>query len=358
MEAKKTSLYEKHLQLNAKMGNFANHQLPLQYTSVKNEVNSVRTNAGIFDVSHMGEFFIEGPDAEKFVDYIITNNFLNAGEKQAVYSPICREDGTVVDDAISYKLTTSKILICVNATNMDKDWNWFNKHIKSFDCTIINRSSEYSLLAVQGPNSESIFSKINILPEGDFPYYSVRTLTVNNQELIISRTGYTGEDGFEVFCSHELANFLWEQLVNNGVEPCGLISRDVLRLEVCFPLYGNELTDNLTPLDCGLKWTVKLGKNKFIGQEALANYSPQYRLIKLSTEKAIPRSGYEIMNESSEVIGKVVSGTMSTSINFGIATGLVDIKKFPCNRQFYINIRSKKIKANYHTKPFVVGGHK
>ncbi len=358
MELRKTSLHSRHLKLNAKMVPFAEFDMPLQYSTAKQEVFAVRNNCGMFDVSHMGEFFVEGPDAEKFIDHIITNDFINAGPLKAVYSPICREDGTIVDDAISYKVDNNKVLICVNAANTQKDWDWLNSHINNFNCSLTDRSAEYSLIAVQGPETEEIFKQLELLPNDDFSYYSVKTIQRAQSEIIISRTGYTGEDGFEVFCDHNMAQTLWDKLLEKKVTPCGLVSRDILRLEVCFPLYGNELKNNLTPLDSGLKWTLKFNKPNFIGKAYLENYKPQYRLIKLSIEKGIPREGYEISNSDDIIIGHIASGTMSLTQSKGIATALIKKDQFPKNKIFFIKIREKQIQAFYHTKPFVIGGHK
>ncbi len=252
MELKTTSLYQKHLNLKAKMAPFAGYQMPLQYSSPREEVIAVRQSIGIFDVSHMGEFMVEGQEAVSFVDNLLTNDFANAGLNKAVYSPLCREDGSVVDDLIAYRIGKNKILICVNASNISKDWEWINNACKNFDCTITDMSSDYSLIAVQGPKVEDTFNKIGLTTSTELPYYGVTTTQYNNQEIITSRTGYTGEDGFEIFCSHETANDLWNTLIEHGAIPCGLVARDVLRLEVCFPLYGNELSDHLNPLDSDL----------------------------------------------------------------------------------------------------------
>ncbi|OFZ21688.1 MAG: hypothetical protein A2202_08715 [Bdellovibrionales bacterium RIFOXYA1_FULL_36_14] len=358
MELKKTSLYHEHIQLKAKMAPFAGFDMPLQYSSVKEEVFAVRRNCGMFDVSHMGEFFVTGKDALKFVDNFMTNDFINAGPNKAVYSPICRENGTVVDDHISYKINDQKILICVNASNMEKDWNWLSKNVGKFDCKLENKSDDYSLIALQGPKSDAILKKIHLLPAGDFPYYSVKESERNNYKYIISKTGYTGEDGVEIFCSHDLAKILWKEFLQEGVVPCGLASRDVLRLEVCFPLYGHELNDEVTPLDSALKWTVKMDKTNFIGKNALANYNPRYNLVKLSIEKGIPRAGYSILDSNNNNIGVVTSGGYSPILEKGIALAHIEKDKFPKNKIFKIQIRDKMYDTEYHLKPFVVGGHK
>lgn len=354
----KTSLYEAHLKLNAKMAEFAGFEMPIQYAGVKSEVQAVREACGVFDVSHMGEFFVTGPDAQKFVDYLITNDFLNAQMNKAVYSPLCREDGTTIDDLIAYKLEENKVLICVNAANIDKDWNWIESKKSNFNITLENKSEAYSLLAVQGPETEKHMTSLGFKDLESFEYYSAKEFEIDGDKYILARTGYTGEDGFEIFASHDLIQKTWAKLMDQGATPCGLASRDVLRLEVCYPLYGHELNDNLTPLDAALKWTVKLNKNEFIGKGALADHTPTHRLAKLSIEKGIPREGYDILNDNNEVIGKVTSGTMSVVLGKGIALGLIKRDKFPENKVFKIQIRKNIVDATYHTKAFVNGGHK
>jgi aminomethyltransferase len=358
MSLLKTSLYEAHLSLNAKMAPFAGFDMPLQYSSVKEEVLAVRNFAGVFDVSHMGEFFVTGPDAIKFVDHIITNDFLNADLKKAVYSPLCREDGTVIDDLIAYKLEQNKVLICVNASNIEKDWKWINSKKEHFNCKLEDQSNNYSLLALQGPKSESLLREIGIDFPADFPYYSIVETSHNGKNLIIARTGYTGEDGFEIFSDHEFANTLWTTLLSKNVKPCGLASRDVLRVEVCYPLYGHEITDTVTPLDSGLAWTVKLAKNDFIGKQALVEYKAKYQLLKLSLERGIPREGYEVQNLSGDIIGTVTSGTMSVVTGKGVALALILKNKIPTDKKYFINIRNTNYEANVHSKAFVTGGHK
>lgn len=354
----KTVLFDAHTKLGAKMAPFAGFEMPIQYSSVKEEVLAVREKVGVFDVSHMGEFFAQGPQAVAFVDYMMTNDFAAADLYKAVYSPLCREDGTVIDDFIAYKIGAQRVLICVNAANIDKDFNWFKSHVDKFDCKLTNHSHEYSLLALQGPLSEETLHKLEIFPEGDFPYYSAKEIKAHGEDIIIARTGYTGEDGFELFCSNSYIETLWDKLITSGVTPCGLASRDVLRLEVCYPLYGHEIHDDVTPLDSALKWTVKFSKEKFLGKEALENYIPKLRLAKLSLNKGIPREGYPVLNEAQEVIGKICSGTMSVVTGKGIAIGHIEKEKFPKDKKLFIQIRKNIVEANYHTKPFVTGGHK
>lgn len=353
-----TSLTSEHIKLGAKMAPFAGFNMPLQYTSVKEEVVAVRENVGVFDVSHMGEFFVTGPEAVKFVDYALTNDFAGAAIGKAVYSPLCRENGTVIDDLIAYKLEEEKILICVNASNIEKDFSWLKSLVGGFDCKLENHSNDYSLLALQGPSSQSVMKKLQLELGEDFDYYSAKELSSPHGELIIARTGYTGEDGFEIFGGHEAIKKLWSKLIEAKVIPCGLASRDVLRLEVAYPLYGHEIHDDVTPLDASLKWTVKADKVSFMGKEALGNYKPKYRLVKLSLEKGIPREGYDILNSREEKIGTITSGTMSVTLGRGIGIGLVEKDKFPEQKDFKVKIRKNTFDAQYHAKAFVNGGHK
>lgn len=355
MNELKTSLYDQHIKLGAKMVPFAHFLMPIQYTSIKDEVLAVREKVGVFDVSHMGEFMVEGPEAVAFVDYILTNDFYQLALNKAMYSPLCREDGKILDDLIAYKLSPQKVLVCVNASNIQKDWNWIFSQSQNFDIQLTNQSDQYSLLALQGPLSQKCL--LEFFPQSQLEKmenYSVQISQYNDQEVIIARTGYTGEDGFEIFCSHKTAQDLWEKFLSWGVVPCGLGSRDVLRIEVCYPLYGQELTEEHTPLDVGLKWTVKLKKEKFIGKSSLTDYSPQYNLIKFQLDKGIPRTGYKVYGNGEDPIGIVTSGTLSPKLNKGI--GLAIVKKNGINEaltEIFVDIRGRKMSAKTQKKPFL-----
>jgi aminomethyltransferase len=361
MNERKTSLHAEHVKLGAKMVPFAGFDMPVQYHSVKDEILAIRQKVGMFDVGHMGEFFIEGPEAVDFVDYLIPNDFKKAAANKAVYSPLCREDGTVVDDLIAYKVNTQTVLLCVNASNVAKDWSWINTHASQFKCKLKNLSDDFSLIAIQGPDTPAVCQKIGLIDkieQSDFSYFSVKTIQYAGEEVIVARTGYTGEDGFELFCSHNNAQNLWGRFLNEKVTPCGLASRDVLRLEVCYPLYGHELNDSITPLDSGLSWTVKLNKNKFVGKEALQNYTPRFQQVKLSLDKGIPRNDYPILNAQNQTIGFITSGTLSPILNKGIAMGLVEKNQMPQDKSFFVSIRNRPVEASFQSKPFVTGGHK
>lgn len=354
---KKTALFDLHHGLNAKMVPFAGFEMPVQYSSVKDEVLSTRQEAGIFDVGHMGEFFVEGPETNEFIDYIITNDFLHAPIGKAVYSPLCREDGTIIDDLIAYKLSEKKSLLCVNAANIEKDFDWVSLHAKKFDVNLTNESDNFSLLAIQGPSAQIALLNIPMLKEAaSLDYYGVKVLEKNN--LIVSRTGYTGEDGFEIFCTHATAIELWTNFISQGVRPCGLASRDVLRLEVCYPLYGHELDDKTTPFDTGLKWAVKMKKKDFLSKSFLENYQPIFSLEKIILPKGIPRAGYSLCDQEMRDVGEITSGTLSPVLGKGIALCRVNKSLFQNARELYVRIRDKNYCAEKHTGPFVKGGHK
>ncbi len=360
MSLKRTSLYERHVALKAKLAEFGGFEMPIQYSSVKDEVLAVRKTVGVFDVSHMGEFWVTGAEAVKFVDYLVTNDVASAPTGKAIYSPLCRPNGTIVDDLIVYKLAEDRILICVNASNISKDWSWISSHVGSFNCSLVNKSDETSLLAVQGPFAEEVLRKIgidsNLLRE--MSYYEVCSSIYRNENIVLARTGYTGEDGFEVFAPHTTIAFLWDKLVQEKAIPCGLAARDVLRTEVCYPLYGHEINDNNTPLDAGLKWTVRSQKEKFVGKEALLLHNPSTKLIKFTCKSGIPRPGHSIVNSQHDVLGSVTSGTHSVTLGLGIGLALVDAKKYIADQPCHIIIRDKEHDITIQDKPFVKGGHK
>ena len=351
----KTSLFEEHEALGARMVDFAGWLMPIQYKNLKEEVKAIRESVGVFDVSHMGEFFVKGPDAIKFADHVVTNDISGAENLKAIYSPLCREDGTIIDDLIVYKLAEDELMICVNAANIKKDFDWLKSKVESFNCELTDRSSEFSLLALQGPKSFEILQKLSLgFKPSDMEYYSIE----RSGDTLVARTGYTGEDGFEIFASHDRIKMIWKEMMDLGVAPCGLGSRDVLRLEVCYPLYGHELNDEVTPLDSGLKWTVKPSKDEFIGKAALSDYTPKYQLIKLTLDKGIPREGYSVENAAGDQIGEITSGTMSVVLNKGIALARVKKELYNPEAEIIVDIRGRKYPAELNKKPFVTGGHK
>ena len=352
---KQTALIEEHKRLGANIVDFAGWEMPVRYSSIKEEVMAVRKSVGMFDVSHMGEFFFTGTDATKAIDYLMTNDFENSPVGKAVYSPLCGSEGGIIDDAIAYKLDEKQSLLCVNASNIEKDREWILSVLKEqgFECQFTDSSDNYSLIAIQGPDTQRILTQVFDRSFHDYEYYSVH----RDEHFIFARTGYTGEDGFEIFGDHTHILKLWLDLEKAGVIPCGLAARDVLRLEVAYPLYGQDLTDKLTPLDCNLKWTVKFNKSDFSGKTALYHYKPFKKLIKLELDKGIPRAGQEVFQHDLK-IGEVTSGTMSVTTGKGICLALVDKEVFNKDELHFLEIRGKKHEAKFTTNPFVAGGHK
>lgn len=348
----KTKLFDKHVELGAKNGDFAGYQMPLQYSSPQDEVAAVRNKAGVFDVSHMGEFFVNGADAVNYVDFMLPNDFKNLPLNKAIYSPLCHEDGGIVDDLIAYKLTDTRVMICVNAANIEKDFNYFKKFVDDFNCKLEDRSNDYSLVAIQGPESLSIVH--NLYP--DSKEVGKFGLLVPNLDdttpTVLARTGYTGEEGFEIFVPNEIIYEVWEKIMDAGAQPCGLVARDVLRLEACYPLYGNELSDDLSPLETGLKWTVKMEKSNFVGKSALAERERKYKQVKLYIEKGIPREGYKIFSADDKEIGVVTSGTYSPTLKKGIAMGLVGGENKLADN-YKIQIRKNLVDAKRVKKSFL-----
>lgn len=356
----KTSLYEEHVKLGAKLVDFAGWEMPIQYKNLKEEVLAVRENCGAFDVSHMGEFLVSGDDTVSFINYLLPCKITQIQNNKAVYSPLCREDGTIIDDLIIYKISDKEIFICVNASNIDKDFSWILKQSEKFNVKVENLSDNYSLIALQGPKSFEVLKSIaDTSALEDIDYYSLQILdNTSPVRTMIARTGYTGEDGFEIFGSHEFIKSLWTKLMDLGVAPCGLGSRDVLRLEVAYPLYGNELNDTVTPLESTLKWTIDKEKEDFIGKTKMEETEPKSTLIKMTLEKGIPRTGYKVFNADDTEIGYITSGSMSVMLNKGIAIARVDKKLYNKENDLFVEIRNKKYSAIRQTKAFYSGGHK
>ena len=298
---KVTSLYQEHVKLKAKILPFGGFQMPIQYTSVKDEVLAVRKNVGIFDVSHMGEFFVKGKDAIRFVDFLITNDFQNAELKKAVYSPLCREDGTIVDDLIAYKLSPEVVLFCVIASNIEKDWNWIAQH-NDLGVEMINNSDAYSLLAIQGPKAAEAMQSLTSIDLNNMGYYTFQIGEFAGiKDVIVSATGYTGSGGFEIYFKNEDAETVWNKVFEAGaafgIKPIGLAARDTLRLEMGFCLYGNDINDTTSPLEAGLGWITKFDK-AYTNSENLKKQKEVGVTRKLVgfelIERGIPRHDYEI----------------------------------------------------------------
>lgn len=329
MSEKRTCLYEKHIALGAKMVPFGGFEMPIQYTDIADEHNAVRQACGVFDVSHMGEVLVEGPDAERYVQHIFTNDVAGAPIGKIYYGMMLHPNGGTVDDLLVYKMAEQKFFLVINAANIDKDYAWMLAQKDGMDVSVINQSEQYGQLAVQGPQAETLTEKLLGLECAELAFYTFKTIDVDGETLIVSRTGYTGEDGFEIYGSHAYIQKSWDILVNSGeVKPCGLGCRDTLRFEVGLPLYGDELTDELSPIEAGLGMFVKVEKEEFIGKEAVAKQKAEgvsRKIVGIELAgRAIPRHGYDVEAEG-KVIGTVTTGYNSISTGKSVCMALIDI---------------------------------
>ena len=341
MENKKTCLYDKHVALGALISPFGGFDMPIQYSSIIEEHNAVRQDCGVFDVSHMGEVTVKGKDAEKFVNHIFTNDLANAPIGQIYYGMMCYENGGVVDDLLVYKMGEQDFFLVINAANIDKDWAWIQEQAKGYDVELENCSDHYGQLAVQGPMAETVVEEVLGLSCRELVFYTVKTIG----DVIISRTGYTGEDGFEIYGSHEFIREQWDKLMASGrCKPCGIGCRDTLRFEVGLPLYGDELSADITPVMAGLSMFVKLDKEEFIGKEALAQQKaegPKQRVVGIELkDKAVPRHGYAVLFEG-EKIGEVTTGYNSISTGKSVCMALVDAAHGKLGTELEVQIRKK-----------------
>jgi len=356
---KKTALTEKHIALGAKMVEFAGYNMPVSYTGLNDEHIAVRTHAGIFDVSHMGEFFITGKGALDLIQKVTSNDASVLAPGKIQYSCLPNDKGGIVDDLLVYKISDEKYLLVVNASNMDKDWNWIASH-NDTGAEMKNASDGYSLLAVQGPKATAILSKLTPVDLTTIPYYTfVIGKFCGVEDVIISNTGYTGAGGFEIYCKNEDAGKFWDAILEagkeSGIKPAGLGARDTLRLEMAFCLYGNDIDDTTSPIEAGLGWITKFTK-KFTNSDALLEQKQKGVSRKLvgfkMIDKGIPRHGYEITDADGNSIGIVTSGTQSPSLQQAIGLGYVKTDLSKTGSEIYIKIRDKLIKAIVVKTPF------
>jgi len=348
-----------HKKLGAKMVPFANYKMPIQYKSgVNEEHNTVRNSVGLFDVSHMGEIFISGERSLEYLQYISSNDvrLLSPGKVQYSYLP--NENGGIVDDFLLYMISKNHYLMVINGSNIEKDLNWINKH-NVYDCKVENESDNYSLFAIQGPKSISLLQQLTDTNLLDIKYYNFKIGSINHiDNIIISRTGYTGEIGFEIYVKNEYAVNLWNSLFQTSIElkPIGLAARDTLRLEKGYCLYGNDISEETSPIEAGLGWITKFN-NKFINCENLEiekKTGVERKLVGIELiEKGIARKDYIIEDENENKIGLITSGTMSPTLKIAIAMAYINVAHTKVGTEVYVNIRNKKIKANIVSIPFV-----
>ena len=356
---KELTLSDIHIKLGAKMAPFANYKMPIQYkTGVNEEHYTVRNEVGLFDVSHMGEIFISGDRSLEFLQYISSNDvgLLSPGKVQ--YSCLPNENGGIVDDFLLYMISENYYLMVINGSNIEKDLNWINKH-NIFNCKVENESNNYSLFAIQGPKSISLLQKLTDTNLSEIKYYNFKIGSINHiDNIIISRTGYTGEIGFEIYVKNENAVSLWNSLFETSIElkPIGLAARDTLRLEKGFCLYGNDISEKTSPIEAGLGWITKFNK-KFINCEKLElekRTGVKRKLVGIKLiEKGIARKNYIIEDENENEIGLITSGTMSPTLKIAIAMAYINVAHTKIGTEVYVNIRNKKIKANIVSIPFV-----
>ncbi len=359
MALKRTPLYEAHKRLGAKLVEFGGWEMPIQYSSIIEEHHTVRSAVGIFDVSHMGEIEIVGRDALSLVQKLITNDASTLKDYQVLYSPMCYESGGTVDDLLVYKLP-DRFLLVVNAANTDKDFAWVQQNAKEFSVTVKNVSADYGEIAIQGPKAQELLQAFTACALGDLRYYWATRTRVLGFEVLLSRTGYTGEDGFEIYAEPNVIVRLWDGLIAVGAKPIGLGARDTLRFEAGMPLYGHELDEQTTPVEAGLGWTVKEKDSDYNGKTILLAQKRQgtkKKLIGLKMlEPGVPRQGYKIFADGREV-GVVTSGMFAPTANAFLAMGFV-ASDTPPTATLEIEIRGQRKRAQFAKLPFYRGSVK
>lgn len=356
----RTCLYYSHVTLGAKMEPFAGFDMPIQYRGIIEEHQAVRTGAGMFDVSHMGEIFISGPDAEKYVNHIFTNDVTGMPYGKVLYGMMLHPDGGVVDDLLVYRMEKSFLLV-VNAANIDKDAAWVAGNAGGFDVTVENRSDDWAEIALQGPDSEKVMRDVMGLEMSDLLFYTFKEVHWKGYPIIVSRTGYTGEDGFELYGSPEAVCHIWKTLLDSGVTPCGLGCRDTLRFEAGLPLYGHELSDTVTPVEAGLGMFVKVDKGDFIGRDAIERQKSEGVTRKVVgielDDKAIPRAGYAVLADGVPV-GTVTTGYRSISTGKSICMALVQKEYSALGTRLDVEIRRKHFTGTVCKKRFYQTNYK
>jgi aminomethyltransferase len=359
---KRTPLYERHLAWGARMVEFGGWEMPVQYGGLMEEHRVVRTSAGLFDISHMGRFMITGHDAQGFLQYVVTCDVASIGVGQSSYGLMCHPHGGVVDDIFIYRLPTEYLLV-VNAANRQKDWDWLQQHTPGFDVSMEDVSEKWAMLALQGPAAEKLFCQARDMASSGIdalPFHEIAMFNFFGIGGMIGRTGYTGEDGFEIFFDASHAAHIWESLLKLGdggsVKPCGLGARDSLRFEPCLALYGHEIADDINPYEARLGWVVKLGKGNFVGREALVGIKQAGVQRKLTgfemVGRGVARSGYPIHSTEGQDIGFVTTGMPSPTLGKPLGMGYVPTALSSEGSEFDILIRNKPVRARAVKMPF------
>lgn len=358
---RKTPLSHAHHGLNARMVDFSGWSMPVQYTSILEEHKAVREKAGIFDISHMGELEIKGAGARDFLSYLVPSDISKLEEGNILYSALLNDRGGIIDDLLIYMISPTRYFICVNASNTRKDFEWISGQAVGFtDVEVTDLSRDYGMLSIQGPNAESLMGLFVPYPLAKLGYYQFVTTTIDETNILLSRTGYTGEDGFEIYVRWRDTPLIWERIMSRGksfgLKPIGLGARDTLRLEMRYPLHGHDINEDTTPYEAGLGWIVKLDKGDFLGKEALVRQKEEgvkRKLVGIQiVDKGIPREGYPIMKHGQKV-GVVTSGTLSPTLNKGIALGYVPSELSQVGVTLGVDIRGKDTEAVVVKTPFV-----
>lgn len=358
---KKTPIYQEHVNAGGKIVDFGGWALPVQYAGILDEVDAVRKRAGLFDVSHMGEIHVTGPGSVEWVDSMVTNDVSKMVDNQVIYSIMCYPDGGVVDDLLVYRYGPEKILLVVNASNTDKDWEWLLSH-KTPGVELRNASKDTAQLALQGPLAQKILQKLTQFDLSGIGFFRFADpVTIAGVQTLTSRTGYTGEDGFEIYCDPANAAKLWREILaagkDSGLIPCGLGARDTLRFEANLPLYGHEISQEITPLEAKLGFFVKLKKQAdFIGKSSLIAQKEKglpRRLVGLTmVDKGIPRAEYPVYNAEGAEVGFVTTGSFSPTVNANIANALVDSRYLETGTPLWVGVRQRRLEARVTELPF------
>ncbi|HWI48191.1 MAG TPA: glycine cleavage system aminomethyltransferase GcvT [Rummeliibacillus sp.] len=358
-ELKHTPLFDSYAKYGGKTIDFGGWDLPVQFSSIKAEHEAVRTKAGLFDVSHMGEVFVEGSESLAYLQNLVTNDVSKVAINQTQYTTMCYENGGVVDDLLIYRLEENRYLLVVNAANIEKDVDWMKKQAFG-DVKITNSSDEFGQLALQGPLAEEVLQQLTDINLQEIkPFRLKQHVSISGFDTLVSRTGYTGEDGFEIYASEEAVVALWDQILkageSKGVIPCGLGARDTLRFEACLPLYGQELSNTISPLEAGINFVVKLQKEDFIGKAPLLdqkeNGVPRKSIGIEMIDKGIPRHGYRVF-KGDEEIGEVTTGTQSPLTKRNIGLALVKSEFAEVGQELEIEIRNRRLKVKTVETPF------
>jgi aminomethyltransferase len=361
-QIKKTCLHDIHCEMGALMSPFAGFDMPIEYVGIVEEHNAVRNHVGVFDVSHMGEVLVTGADAQKFVNHIFTNNVTVLADGAILYGMMLYQNGGVVDDLLVYRRKADEYFLVINAGNIDKDVAWIYENAKGFDVKIDHLSENYGELAIQGPEAEATLKNVLGIDGSDLEFYTFKDIVKDGENMVVSRTGYTGEDGFEVYSSPESTVRFWKALIAAGVQACGLGCRDTLRFEAGLPLYGDELTAEITPVEAALSMFCKLDKEEFIGKEVVAKQKAEgvsRKSVGLEIQgPAIARHGYEVLDANDNVIGEVTTGYRSITLGKNLAMALVKIDNAKVGTEVKVRVLRKVFPAVVVKKRFYTPNYK